>query len=130
MCCGALHPRAPRDGRRKLIAAVTAFAALGLAACGGNGDAGDEAAETRGDPEAGREIFTQQADPACATCHTLADAGATGTAAPNLDERQPSFEDVANAVRTGPGIMPSYSDQLSDRQIDDVAAYVSQAAAG
>jgi cytochrome c6 len=109
--------------------AVMALAAVALAGCGGNGDAGDEAAEMRGDPEAGRQIFTQQADPACATCHTLEDAGATGTAAPNLDELQPSFEDVANAVRTGPGIMPSYSDQLSDDQINDVAAYVSQAAA-
>lgn len=112
------------------MAAVIAFGALGLAACGGNGDAGEEEVEMRGDLEAGREIFTARADPTCASCHTLEDAGATGTAAPNLDELQPSFEQVVNAVRTGPGIMPSYRDQLSDDQIEDVAAYVSHAAAG
>jgi cytochrome c6 len=115
------------SSKSKVMAAVTASAAIALVGCGGNGDAGDEAAEMRGDPEAGREIFTMQADPACATCHTLEDAGATGTTAPNLDELQPSFEQVVNAVRTGPDIMPSYSNQLSDDEIEDVAAYVSEA---
>jgi hypothetical protein len=46
-----------------MMAAPIAFAALALAGCGGNGDAGDEAAEMRGDPQAGREIFTARADP-------------------------------------------------------------------
>jgi cytochrome c6 len=113
-----------------MTAAAIAFLALGLAGCGGNGDAGDEEAEMRGDSAAGREIFTARADPTCASCHTLADAGATGTAAPNLDELQPSFEQVMDAVRTGPEIMPSYSDQLSNDEIEDVAAYVSEAAGG
>ena len=112
------------------MAAVIAVAAFGLASCGGNGDRGDEAAGMRGDTQAGREIFTARADPVCGSCHTLEDAGSPGTAAPNLDELQPSFEQVLNAVRTGPGIMPSYSDQLSDDEIEDVAAYVSDAAAG
>jgi mono/diheme cytochrome c family protein len=94
------------------MAAVIAVAAFGLASCGGNGDRGDEAAGMRGDTQAGREIFTARADPVCGSCHTLEDAGSL------------------NAVRTGPGIMPSYSDQLSDDEIEDVAAYVSDAAAG
>jgi mono/diheme cytochrome c family protein len=33
-----------------------------------------------------------------------------------------------DAVRTGPGVMPSYSDQLSDDEIEDVA--VSEARGG
>ena len=115
-----------RDLRRPAVAAV---AALVLAGCGGNGNGGDDAGgDVRGDPEAGRTIFTETANPSCATCHTLGDAGATGTTAPNLDELQPTFEQVVSAVRTGPGIMPSFDDQLTDQQIDDVAAYVSQAA--
>jgi hypothetical protein len=95
-----------RVGAKRRMMAVMALAAVALAGCGGNGDAGDEAAEMRGDPEAGRQIFTQQADPACATCHTLEDAGATGTAAPNLDELQPSFRTSRTPSGPAPASCP------------------------
>lgn len=74
--------------------------------------------------ELGKAVFTEQAVPACAVCHTLADAGSTGTVGPNLDELRPSAERVATAVRSGIGIMPSF-EALSDTQVEAVAAYVS-----
>jgi cytochrome c6 len=79
-----------------------------------------------GDPVAGKQIFTTN----CASCHTLADAGTTGTIGPNLDEAQPPFELVVDRVTNGQGVMPSFADTLSEQQIRDVAAYVSTAAGG
>jgi cytochrome c6 len=81
--------------------------------------------QAAGDAEAGREIFATQG---CTTCHTLADAGATGTLCPNLDEAQPPAELVVERVTNGMGAMPSFSDKLSEEQIQDVAAYVSSVA--
>ena len=45
--------------------------------------------EAAGDPVAGKEVFLGTAG--CASCHTLADAGATGTVGPNLDAVKPSL---------------------------------------
>jgi cytochrome c6 len=111
------------------LTAIAAAAAL-LAGCGANDN--DEAPDAvpRGDPEAGRTVFLEVAQPSCGQCHTLADAGTTGTIGVDLDERQPSFAEVEQAVRTGPGAMPSYADQLTDEQIDDVSAYVVDVAGG
>ena len=79
-----------------------------------------------GDPAAGKEVFTAN----CGTCHTLADAGTTGTIGPNLDESQPPVELAVDRVTNGQGAMPSFADTLSEQQIQDVAAYVSTATRG
>jgi cytochrome c553 len=79
-----------------------------------------------GDPVAGKEVFLGAS--ACGGCHTLADAGATGTVGPNLDDTQPSAELVVDRVTNGQGGMPSFSSTLSEQQIADVAAYVSSVA--
>jgi cytochrome c6 len=84
-------------------------------------------APTQGDPAAGREVFLNSA-PACGGCHTLADAEATGVIGPNLDQSQPDFALVVDRVTNGQGVMPSFSDSLTEEQIADVAAYVSSAA--
>ena len=44
---------------------------------------------------AGKEVFAAN----CVSCHTLADAGATGTVGPNLDERKPSADHVVERSR-------------------------------
>ncbi|WEX11695.1 cytochrome c [Chelativorans sp. AA-79] len=75
----------------------------------------------------GRQVF-QSAEPACAICHILEDAGAKGRVGPSLDSLQPSAEQVRSAVREGPGTMPSYADRLSQDQIDALAEYVAGAA--
>ena len=75
-------------------------------------------------PTDGKSIFEAN----CASCHTLADAGTTGTVGPNLDESRPSQELVVDRVTNGQGAMPSFSSTLSEEQIQDVAAYVSSVA--
>ncbi len=81
-----------------------------------------------GDPVAGKEVFLGESG--CASCHTLADAGATGTIGPNLDATQPSYELAVDRVTNGQGGMPAFGDSLTEEQIQDVAAYVSSASGG
>ena len=79
-----------------------------------------------GDPVAGKEVFIGTA--ACGSCHTLADAGTSGTIGPNLDDAQPSEALVVDRVTNGQGAMPPFEGTLTTQQIADVAAYVSQTA--
>ncbi|HEU5491002.1 MAG TPA: c-type cytochrome [Gaiellaceae bacterium] len=79
-----------------------------------------------GDPVAGKEVFLGAS--ACGGCHTLADAGSSGTVGPNLDEAMPDNELVVDRVTNGQGGMPSFSSTLTEQQIADVAAYVSSVA--
>jgi mono/diheme cytochrome c family protein len=83
--------------------------------------AGGGAEGVEGDPEAGAGVF---ASAGCGGCHTLEAAGATGAAAPNLDEAQPSFQKAVDTITNGRGAMPAFRDQLSAEQIRDVARYV------
>ena len=125
----------------RLFAALLAAAALALTACGGSeetqplpeGVTGETptatTAETEpegngggeGDAAAGADVF---ASAGCGSCHTLADAGTSGTIGPNLDDSQPSHDLVVDRVTNGAGAMPPFKDQLSEQQIQDVAAYV------
>ena len=82
----------------------------------------------QGDPVAGKEVFLGTSG--CAGCHTLADAGSTGTIGPNLDDLKPSHDAVVAQVTNGGGGMPAFGDSLSEEQIQDVAAYVSSATQG
>jgi len=75
----------------------------------------------------GKEIFTEKAEPACALCHTLKDAGSTGEIGPDLDELQPDQEMVRNAVKNGVGAMPPFEETLTDAEIAAVARYVAEA---
>lgn len=79
-----------------------------------------------GDATAGKAIFLGASG--CGACHTLADAGTSGTVGPNLDETQPSYELAVDRIANGLGGMPPFSGQLTEQQIADVAAYVSEAA--
>ena len=75
-------------------------------------------------PTDGKSIFSAN----CASCHTLADAGTTGTVGPNLDEAKPPKDLVVDRVTNGQGAMPSFKDSLDAQQIQAVADYVSTAA--
>ena len=81
---------------------------------------------TEGDPAAGKAVFLGSA--ACGGCHTLADAGASGTVGPNLDDTMPDYELALDRVTNGQGGMPAFSATLSEQQIADVSAYVSSVA--
>jgi mono/diheme cytochrome c family protein len=105
--------------------AETGGAETGGAETGGAETVGGQAAG--GDPVAGAEVF---ASAGCGSCHTLADAGTSGTVGPNLDDSQPPHELVVDRVTNGQGVMPPFAGQLSDAEIQDVAAYVVQATSG
>ena len=72
----------------------------------------------------GKSIFTTN----CGSCHTLADAGTTGTVGPNLDQSKPSKSLAVDRVTSGKGAMPPFKGTLSDAQIQAVADYVSSSA--
>ena len=61
----------------------------------------------------------------CGGCHTLAAAGTNGSVGPNLDDASPSYDKVVERVTNGQGAMPSFKDDLSAQEINDVAAFVS-----
>ena len=117
---------------------VLIFVAFGLLLAGCGGKTVSPAPETvvgtvptteevKGDPTAGKQVFTSAG---CTSCHTLKDAGAAGTVGPKPGPGEPPADRVVNRVTNGKGVMPSFSGQLSAQQIADVAAYVVKATQG
>jgi cbb3-type cytochrome c oxidase subunit III len=127
------------------IAAVAVLTVAG-AGCGGTGTGG---LSKGGDTARGQQLFKQQ----CASCHTLAAAGATGVIGPNLDDafaadRAQGFPEssiqqvVAGQIRiplegrvnaagqyvtsTGSPAMPA--NLVTGDDVDSVAAYVASVA--
>jgi mono/diheme cytochrome c family protein len=86
----------------------------------GGAEAGGESAAVA----AGKTVFTAN----CGTCHTLKEAGTSGTVGPNLDELEPDLATVEGQVETGGGGMPAFKGQLSAEEITDVATFVSTVA--
>ena len=80
----------------------------------------------KGNPVKGKVVFLAN----CGGCHTLADAGTSGTVGPNLDTLKPDYRTVTAQVTNGGGQMPSFNHSLSTQQIADVAAYVVTATGG
>ena len=110
---------------------------LGAVACGGDGDdeAGTdtttttETTTTDGDDgavAAGRDVFIAN----CGVCHTLSDAGTSGSVGPVLDGSGLSQDAIEQQVRNGGGAMPAFEGQLSEEEIEDVSAYVAEASQG
>lgn len=88
-------------------------AAKSEASGGGEAAAGAGAAE-------GKTIFTEN----CGGCHTLADAGTSGNAGPNLDALKDDAATIEKQVENGGGGMPPFKGTLSPEEIQAVAAYV------
>ncbi|HEX4308289.1 MAG TPA: cytochrome c [Solirubrobacterales bacterium] len=96
---------------------------------------GEETEEAGGKEESGASaammsegmtVFTTN----CASCHTLKEAGTSGTIGPNLDELEPSESTVEHQVINGGGPMPAFGNDkiLKPEEIKAVAAYVSSVA--
>jgi mono/diheme cytochrome c family protein len=93
---------------------------------------------SKGDPAAGKEIFTEVAQPACSSCHTFTPAGSTQTLGPNLDTALAGKD--ANFVLESiiepdaeitPGfpdnLMPEdYGEKLDQQQLTDLIAFLLQ----
>jgi mono/diheme cytochrome c family protein len=122
---------------RLRLCAVLAALTLVLAACGGDDNGGgasssssssstssSAAGGTENASAEGKTVFTQN----CKGCHTLKDAGATGSVGPNLDDLKAPKATVVRQVNNGGGPMPAFKGKLSDAQIDAVATYVSTVA--
>jgi mono/diheme cytochrome c family protein len=82
---------------------------------------GGGAPAAKGDPTAGKAVFTSAG---CSSCHTLKAAGSTGTVGPDLDQLKPAEDTVVHQVEVGGGPMPAFKDTLTAKQIQDVAAFV------
>lgn len=76
-----------------------------------------------GDPAAGKEIF---ASAGCGSCHVYEPAGTSGTAGPSLDESNVDYDGAYQQIENGGGGMPAFKDQLSEQEIADVAAFVTE----
>ena len=81
---------------------------------GGGGDGGG------GDAAAGEEIFIAN----CGSCHTLEQAGTSGTIGPNLNDSSFDQGAVEEQVAQGGGSMPPFEGRLSEEEIQNVAAFV------
>jgi len=118
----------------RLGTALLAMALL-LAACGGSSGSSSSSSSappasssssggTENASAEGKQVFTQN----CGGCHTLKDAGTTGSVGPNLDELQPPKATVVRQVNNGGGPMPAFKGRLTPAQINAVATYVSTVA--
>ena len=127
--------------------------ALALAGCGG-GKTVMPTAETvvgtvatstqpsvgKGDPKAGEALFKSKG---CTGCHTFTKAGSHGTIGPDLDKladyakkanmgslQQFTFDSIKDPGKyLEPGfsnVMPNFGQTLTDKQINDLVAYLTQ----
>jgi mono/diheme cytochrome c family protein len=109
---------------------------------GESGETGETSEQPQGNPEAGKEVFTSVANPACGTCHTLAEAGTDQTLGPNLDEGladkdaafiHQSIVDPDAEITPGfaDNLMPEdYGEKLTEQQLNDLVAFLVQATHG
>src|SRR3954466_10947736 len=111
------------------LCALLTVLGLAIAACGGGSGSSSSSSSsqstssggTQSASAQGKQVFTQN----CKGCHTLKDAGATGSVGPNLDDLKPDKATVVRQVNNGGGQMPAFKGKLTDAQIDAVATYVS-----
>jgi mono/diheme cytochrome c family protein len=94
----------------------------------------------KGDPKAGEKLFASQG---CGGCHTFKPAGTNGTVGPDLDKladyakqanmgsleefTRESIASPSSYIEKGyPNSMPDFGSTLSDKQIADLVAYLTQ----
>jgi mono/diheme cytochrome c family protein len=67
------------------------------------------------------------AEAGCGSCHVFAPAGSSGQIGPSLDGTALTYDQILDTVTNGAtGGMPSFSSQLDEQQLRDVAAFVAQ----
>ena len=113
---GKMPPNLVRGQDAQDVAAYVAS----VAGTGKTGPSGGKITATDG-----KAIFVQAG---CGSCHTLKDAGTTGTVGPNLDDAKPPELKVVTQVTNGGSVMPAFRGRLTQAQIAAVARYVSSVA--
>src|SRR5436309_4981973 len=138
---------------RVAVAVLAGASALLVAGCGSqgivlptaNGVSGTLAQPTtiplaKGDPAAGKKLFTSEG---CTGCHTYGPAGSHGTIGPDLDKlaqyakqaNQGSLQQFAEESITTPGayiqpgfqnVMPTTYANLPPKQIADLVAFLTE----
>ena len=101
---------------RQILALVAYVASLG-----GGGPPVPTPHPERGNVAEGLHLFTEH----CAGCHQVVGEGGfvTGAVAPPLEDA--TSTQIAEAVRIGPYVMPTFSEQtISNHQLDSIIAYV------
>jgi mono/diheme cytochrome c family protein len=136
---------------RSLPLALVLLVFLLAAGCGGGetaaplpetveGTVAQEEAPTvaEGDPEGGRQVFLETAQPTCGSCHTYGPAETEAEIGPNLDESiagaspEQVYEAIVNpdaeiAEGFSSGLMPdTYGENLSEEQLADLVAFLTQ----
>jgi hypothetical protein len=129
-----IHGGLPRRGMLALLACLLAASAAVLAAgCGGSdaGSAGTVArrvVQVRHVPGDRWTYARARFNEMCAGCHTLADAGARGRRF-NLDHSAGVDEThVRYTISEGEPGMPAWREVLSEREFEELVAYVSTVA--
>ncbi|MGN6431256.1 MAG: c-type cytochrome [Gaiellaceae bacterium] len=140
---------------RVALAIIVAGSALLLAGCGSEGTVSPTAAAVegtvphqqttsaalpKGDPAAGKRLFTSLG---CSGCHTYGPAGSSGTIGPDLDKlpqyaqkaNQGTLEQFTQMSITDPGayvesgyqnLMPTTFASLPKQQLADLVAFLTQ----
>ena len=54
----------------------------------------------------------------------LEHAKTTGAIGPNLNQLQPTRDQIQKALQHGVGAMPEFSEQLTEEQMSDLATYI------
>jgi mono/diheme cytochrome c family protein len=110
----------------QLIVLLLACVLLG-AGCGsssddeGGSDDGAKSTATADDGDAeksGKDLFVNS----CGSCHTLSDAGTSGTVGPSLDDLKPTSAETLTMINKGGGAMPAGI--LAGEDAEAVADYV------
>lgn len=73
----------------------------------------------------GRQLFQSWS---CSACHVMSDANGHGHIGPSMDGNDAMDKAfVANRITNGQGAMPGFGGQMTDEEIDLLAAYIMQA---
>jgi mono/diheme cytochrome c family protein len=107
-------------------AAIALSAGAALAQSGAAPPPASAAAPDAAKLAKGKDLF---ANYGCGSCHSLADAGATGRVGPAFDGDSNLTEAfVADRVTNGQSVMPAFGGQMTPEEIAAIAAYVNHAA--
>ncbi|TIX51571.1 c-type cytochrome [Alteraurantiacibacter aquimixticola] len=84
-----------------------------------------EAALTAEQADEARGLFSSWS---CGVCHAMADANGTGHIGPSFDGNDAMDKDfIVARITNGQGAMPAFGGQITDEEIDLLAAYIMEA---